>query len=105
MSKKNIIIIVFIIVTIVGGYLFFKNQNIVENEILEDDVNEISWNEAVKIIENCEAKMIFQSHALDIEINLEDGKRVRAKEPVIDEVFNIYNNVREKCGVIPIATE
>jgi hypothetical protein len=66
---------------------------------------EASWEEAVAYIEKCEAALVFQSHALDVEIELKNGERVHAKEPAIDEVFRLLEQTRDTCGTIPMATE
>lgn len=71
----------------------------------EPQAREVSWEQAVSYIENCEAEMIFQSHALDVFVHLKDGSRVHAKEPAIDDVFRVVDRTRDECGTIPMATE
>lgn len=65
----------------------------------------ISWQKAVELIEQCKIEMIMQTHALDVYLNLRDGTRVRAVEPLIDEVFKITERAQVRCGSIPSATE
>ena len=65
----------------------------------------ISWGHARSLIENCEAKMVFQTHALDVYLTLEDDRRVKTVEPGIDEVFRVLEGVQGKCPQIPVATE
>lgn len=65
----------------------------------------ISWPQARSIIENCQATQVMQTHALDVYITLDDGRRVRTVEPGIDEVFSVLNSVQGSCPQIPVATE
>lgn len=65
----------------------------------------ISWTDARKLIENCEARGLMQTHALDVYIELPGGESVRAVEPTIDEMFRVWEGVQNKCPQIPIATE
>lgn len=114
MQTKNIAIGIAVIVALgVGGYFFLNTQANtqalpqVEGEVSQEkrEASEVSWEEAVRLIENCEAEMIFQTHARDVEISLKDGRRVHTVEPSIDEVFRLYNDLRDECGEIPMATE
>jgi len=48
---------------------------------------------------------VFQSHALDVEINLKDGTKISTKEPKIDAIFGLIDTCGEKCKDIIKATE
>ncbi|HWO07366.1 MAG TPA: hypothetical protein VNM40_02170 [Candidatus Paceibacterota bacterium] len=65
----------------------------------------ISWYHAMELLKNCEVKMAMQTHALDVYLTLKDGRRVRAVEPTIDEMFRVINATRGACGTFPVATE
>lgn len=65
----------------------------------------ISWADAVKAIENCMAEEIAQTHSLDVYLTLDDGRRVRAVEPAIDEVMPVAERARRECRNMVIATE
>jgi len=71
----------------------------------DTEVSEISWEQAVAYIEECEADMVFQTHALDVYVTLKNGSRTHTKEPAIDDVFRVLDRTREACGTIPVATE
>lgn len=91
-----------------AGIVLRKLQVIPDGQLaLEIDPGDvfISWPHAMSLIKNCEVEMLMQTHALDVYLNLKDGKRVRAVEPVIDEVFSVYDESIAKCGNIPVATE
>jgi hypothetical protein len=72
---------------------------------IQEEAREVSWEQVVFHIERCEAAMVFQTHALDVYVNLKDGSRVHAKEPTIDDVFRVLDQTRDECGIIPVATE
>lgn len=65
----------------------------------------ITWPQAVQLVSGCHASALMQTHALDVALELEDGRRFVAVEPVIDEVFRVYGDAAARCGSIPIATE
>lgn len=68
-------------------------------------VENVSWDEVVVLIRNCEAEMVFQTHGREVTLNLKDGRQVRAIEPGLDDVFGVVGEAREDCGVVPLATE
>ena len=71
----------------------------------EQGVVTTDWEVLVELIEACEATSITQSHSKEVRITTKEGFILRAKEPEIDDIFTVYNNIKETCGSIPIATE
>lgn len=65
----------------------------------------ISWPYAVVLIEQCAVSGIMQTHALDVYLTMQDGRRLRAVEPTIDAVFSVADRSRTACGNITLATE
>jgi hypothetical protein len=65
----------------------------------------ISWHNMVLLLNQCQASKIVQYHSLDVYLTLESGEVLRAVEPGIDDVFNIYQNIKDKCGEIISGTE
>jgi hypothetical protein len=65
----------------------------------------ISWHNMVLLLNQCQASKIVQYHSLDVYSTLESGEVLRAVEPGIDDVFNIYQNIKDKCGEIILGTE
>jgi hypothetical protein len=63
----------------------------------------ISWPEAVRLIEQCNVTMVMQTHSLDINLRLKDGREVTSVEPTIDGVFQVTQ--RANCPNVIIATE
>jgi hypothetical protein len=68
--------------------------------------NEISWEEAVELIKNCQVTMVSQTHSRDVYLSLRDGTSRSTVEPRIDMVSQEAGNASDKCGFgILIATE
>lgn len=65
----------------------------------------ISWPHAMELFKACEVTMATQTHSLDVYLDLKDGRRVRAVEPMIDDMFKIINQTQGVCGSFPVATE
>jgi hypothetical protein len=65
----------------------------------------ISWSQAVTLLERCDVESVMQAHSLDVYFDLRDGRRVRAIEPVIDEVFRVTERTEAVCGSLRMATE
>ncbi len=93
-----------------GTPVCFKNRCIFKgNEdkyYLEiDNVPEISWNEAMVLINGCQVVSVTQSHALGVMLTLRDRTMKYALEPEIDDVLHAARAVNDTCGPIQMATE
>jgi hypothetical protein len=67
--------------------------------------NDIFWQEAVSLIEQCEVEKTMQTHDLAVTLTLKNGNKVRTVEPTIDEIYSVYETVSGKCGKILMGTE
>ena len=47
----------------------------------------------------------MQTHALEVAATFKDGKEITAREPNIDDIFDVINQYTDKCGEIIMATE
>ncbi len=65
----------------------------------------IPWPKAIELLRQCQVEFAMQTHSLDVNLTLKEGTHVRSVEPVIDELFRIYDEVQTACGPMPIATE
>jgi len=86
-----------------NSYILTFNQILSTFRFLDD--NQISWGEAEELIQSCEVTFVGQTHNLDVEITLKDGRIIKAKEPRIDIVWEKIQEVEEKCGKIQFVTE
>jgi len=102
MNRKKIQIILIIIIITIGIIFLYKNiYN--EKEYFEDQ--DISWEKAQELVLGCRAEKVFQTHALKVTVILNNGVKLTATEPVIDDIMDIAVSAREKCGNIVIGTE
>lgn len=65
----------------------------------------IAWPEAKQLIEACSVTRVLQTHHLDVQLTLKDGRRVTAVEPRIDEVFPVIFDGEAPCQGMTSATE
>ena len=65
----------------------------------------VTWDEAVGLITGGMVTQAFQTHALEVRLNLTDGTSVVTTEPRIDEVFRVIRQCGDPCKDIMIATE
>ena len=100
MNKKLAVLIGAVI--FIAIYLGYKIIN-EEKEYFKDE--EISWEKTVELVMGCRAREVFQNHALEVVITLNNGVRLTTNEPVIDDIMDIAVSAEEKCGNIVISTE
>jgi len=90
-----------------GGVLIRKIRELREEAAVAGQSGSvfISWAEAIRLMDQCRVKSLMQTHALDVYLNLKTGEKLRAVEPMIDDVFAIYEQMKDRCGKIPLGTE
>ena len=66
--------------------------------------NEITWEEAVDLIGNCQVTQVSQSHSRHVSIVLKSDEVKTTKEPQIDLVLDEALKASDKCG-FPIIME
>jgi hypothetical protein len=66
---------------------------------------DITWDEAVELLEDCRITGVMQAHSRDIWITLDDGTERHAVEPGIDDVFGVIEGLEPGCAPKSIATE
>ncbi len=47
----------------------------------------------------------MQAHSLLVSATLKDGTKITGYEPKIDDIMDVVNTSKDKCGDITIATE
>ena len=47
----------------------------------------------------------MQAHSKQVSVELEDGTKIKAYEPNIDDIMNFTTSLKSKCGDIIMATE
>jgi len=67
--------------------------------------NITNWNNIKKGIAECKVKSVRQTHALDVKAIFKDDREITAREPKIDDIFDIISQYKDECGDIIMATE
>ncbi|MDD2483259.1 MAG: hypothetical protein PHE32_01160 [Candidatus Shapirobacteria bacterium] len=75
-------------------------------EITLSPVIEITWPEAVNLIQNCQIKSIFQKRKLEVTLTAKDSRVYKTTEPKFNDIFTETNNLRSDCNdIIQTITE
>lgn len=114
-SRWQIILIIFgtasvLLGIVVGLYFVAKPSSVeeppVKQEPKEPGKTEISWEEAVRLIRDCQVTFVFQTHSLDVDLTFKDGTTRSTQEPEIDLVLEEASKASGNCGFqIDMATE
>lgn len=100
----TILIILFLVLSIFYIYIDNKADQNSQSEIfIPTDVS--SWDYIKQGIFDCKIKSVMQTHSQEITAIFKDGKIVKAQEPEIDNIFDIINENKEKCGEIIMMIE
>ncbi len=87
------------------NYSYLTGYEEVDNIINNNAVVDTSWLNIKSAIENCNVKDIMQAHSLLVSATLKDGTKITGYEPKIDDIMDVVNTSKDKCGDITIATE
>ena len=71
----------------------------------EETVDQISWEEALALLNSGEVTSIFQAHSLSVTLTLKDGRTLHTVEPAIDDIFAAVEACGEPCADIALMTE
>jgi hypothetical protein len=47
----------------------------------------------------------MQTHSLEVTATFKDGREITAQEPRIDDIFDVIDQYKDKCGKIIMGTE
>ncbi len=67
--------------------------------------NEVSWTEALEILNNGDVKLVSQSHNLEVSLVLNDGRTITTVEPSLDAIFDAIAECGEACSTVVLVTE
>ncbi len=71
----------------------------------EETADQISWEEALALLNSGEVTSVFQAHSLSVTLTLKDGRTLHTVEPAIDDIFAAVEACGEPCADIALATE
>lgn len=66
---------------------------------------EVSWEEAIEILNSGEVTSVMQTHSLKVSFMLENGCRITTIEPRIDDIVEALQKCGAHCAKIIFATE
>ena len=58
-----------------------------------------------KAVKDCRVESIWQAHNLEVMAILKNGMVINTVEPEIDDILDIVNQSKDKCGNIMMMTE
>jgi len=112
--KIFIIFIILLIVLVVSSssFVFFqknKSKPINTNPsatITPPAITEITWQEAIDLIQECQIQTVFQKHNLTVTLTNKNNQIFETIEPNIDDIFDQTNHLRSDCNdIIQTITE
>src|SRR2546422_11343923 len=65
----------------------------------------VSWENAITILNTGQVMRVFQSHQLDVTLTLKNGTVMTTKEPTIDAIFHEIQRCGDPCQNIEEYTE
>lgn len=85
------------------------NPNTINGELAESTplpLTEITWPEAVVMVQNCQIKSIFQKRKLEVTLTDKNNQIFKTTEPKFNDIFIETNNLRSDCNdIIQTITE
>jgi hypothetical protein len=112
-TRQYIYISIFSIILIISFFAIFKliNQNKTISQSspkpnsphLETQI--INWDQAEKLISECQVKSVFQNHQLEVTLRAYDNQIFQTTEPKIDDVFKLAKKYQGPCDIIQMISE
>lgn len=72
---------------------------------IDQTSDETYWTMIKQAVADCEVVAVMQTHALKVSAEMKSGEIINATEPEIDDIFEIIDQYRNKCGEVRMATE
>lgn len=117
MFKKTrpqiLIIFIFVLIALIVSTLSFiflkkdktNNSNTIDT-ITPLPVTEITWSEAINLIQNCQIQSVFQKNNLEVTLTDKNRQVFKTIEPKKGDVFLQTNHLRSDCNdIITTVTE
>jgi len=99
-----IILLIILPVSIFCFIVFQKNKtnqintNSIATIITPPPITKITWQEAVKLIQNCQIQSVFQKQNLEITLTDKNKQVFKTTEPKKGDVFIQTNHLRSDCN-------
>ena len=111
--RQIIYLLLFIILIAAAGLSITKlaqdnsvsgNNSDVVNTSASESQN-IDWNTATQLMRDCQVKVIFQKHNLEVSLRTHDLKIYQTVEPKIDAIFDLAKKYQGPCDIVQMITE
>ena len=80
-------------------------QTYIVPDITPGQAKNIDWATTEKLMSNCQIKVIFQKHTLEVTIRDRNGQVYQTNEPKIDAIFNLAKKYQGPCDIVQTITE
>ena len=81
-----------------------EGTDVPEGEVFSEN-SEVSWTEALEILNKGDVQLVSQSHNLEVLLVLKDGRTITTVEPSIDAIFKAITECGETCSNVILMTE
>lgn len=82
-----------------------QSFNVSQSAISTSETKIINWEDASKLMENCQIKSVFQKHDLTVTLRTYDNQIFQTIEPQIDDIFKLAKKYQSPCDIIQMITE
>lgn len=65
----------------------------------------IDWETASQLMKDCQIKVIFQKHNLEVTLRTHDHQIYQTTQPHIDDIFNLAKKYQGPCDIVQMITE
>ena len=105
MQKQGLFLISSIFLLLAALVLSACNTGNATNTPTAGDPTVITWDAAVDLIKEGNVKQVFQTHSLDVTLDMKSGEQYKTTEPSIDDVFKVIDACGNPCKDMLLATE
>lgn len=100
-----VILILGLIIIALGAIFFQKNQNTDSGSgvtptptiVSPENVIQITWEEAQKILDSCQIVFVFQKRNLEVTMTTKDQIFYKTKQPKLNDIINKINHLPSVC--------
>jgi hypothetical protein len=69
-----------------------------DQDTTPSEYSEVSWDEALTILNNGDVRLVSQSHDLQVSLLLKNGRTITTTQPRIDAIFEAIRACGETCS-------
>lgn len=105
--KVKLLVLCFFALSLVACTATQSPPEITTDETASDvaSVEQITWEKAQELVLGGQVEQVVQSHDLQVELELKDGRRFSTIEPELDAIFQVIKQCGDPCSSIDLITE